>query len=138
MFEIASVVYAAKDGKLIDFEGEIFNYLPNDVTIHNHDSSFFMKVAKSKNPIEMSTGFISLGRIKFSNASGYSGTFDSFETPGKNKPIGLPAPKPNTYFLVTEEVRLSTPKRKDLLSPGPVFYDDSGSITGHRGFCHNA
>lgn len=137
MFEIASVIYAAKDGKLIDFEGEIFNYLPNDVTIHNHDSSFTMKIAKFKGPAVMSTGYVTLGQIKLSNVPNYSGTFDSFETPGKNKPNGLPSSKLNTYFLVTEDVRLSMPKRKDLLSPGPVIHNTSGDLVGHRGFCHN-
>ena len=43
---------------------------------------------------------------------------------------GLPDPAPDTFYLVSNLVRLALPERKDLLAPGELVRDPAGIPMG--------
>ena len=47
---------------------------------------------------------------------------------------GLPDEKEGVFYIVSMLVRQACPGRRDLISPGELVRDDSGQITGCRGF----
>jgi hypothetical protein len=48
---------------------------------------------------------------------------------------GLPAFKPNTYYIVTKEVKDALPLRIDLLTPGKPYHSSNDEIIGNIGLC---
>ena len=46
---------------------------------------------------------------------------------------GLPAPKPNTIYVVSGLVRAAVPSRGDVFSPGELVRDDGGKVIGAKG-----
>lgn len=49
----------------------------------------------------------------------------------------LPAPQPETYYIVSALVRAALPERADLLSPGDVIRDADGKIIGAKNLIRN-
>jgi hypothetical protein len=50
----------------------------------------------------------------------------------------LPEPEKGTYFIVPAIVRMSVPKRKDLLSPVKLIRNKDGDVVGCAAFERNA
>lgn len=48
--------------------------------------------------------------------------------------VGLPAPEPGCFFLVSHMVRMALPQRRDLLSPADIVRDAHGNILACRMF----
>ena len=49
-------------------------------------------------------------------------------------PVDVPAPAPDTFYVVSRMVASACPGRSDLLVPGPLVRDDKGVVIGARGF----
>jgi len=44
--------------------------------------------------------------------------------------IGLPNPKPGTFYIVSKNVAQACPKREDLIFPGTLVRDEENHIVG--------
>ena len=44
--------------------------------------------------------------------------------------IGLPDPKPGTYYIVSKMLAQASPEREDLILPGTVVRNGSGDVVG--------
>lgn len=47
--------------------------------------------------------------------------------------VDLPAPQPETFYIVSRLVAAACPDRNDLLVPGPLVRNDEGQPVGCRG-----
>lgn len=48
--------------------------------------------------------------------------------------VNLPEPQPDTFYIVTEDVKRALPHRKDLIRPAKPKLDKNGNIEGYYTF----
>lgn len=103
---------------------EIINLTPYDVNIYDFSFGEPMRLIVT---IETSGHFVGVAQTvkKFGNINGIPLTLDVKEV------IGLPEPKPNTWYIVSNEIADLSPERNDLLVANETITGDRNKIIGY-------
>lgn len=104
---------------------EIINLTPYDINIYDFTVGKPMKLIAT---IETSGRFVGIAQIvkKLGNINDIPLTIDIKEV------VGLPEPKQNTWYIVSNEIADLSPDRDDLLVPYEAITRDRNKLVGYR------
>lgn len=119
---------------------KFINLTPHDINIRDHKGTYrtfprsgqvarlfeavqFSKVIAVDDTVDEKNSPMTWGIEAFNSATG--------------EPTGVPAPVPDTVYLVSLSVRQALPDRTDLASPGDLLRDEKGQPIGCNGLKFN-
>ena len=99
----------------------VINMTPHPVMILDRDNG---EIAR----------FESIGQIRLAARTEPAGDIEGIPTSRSffGEPVGLPAFKDGTWYIVSQLIKSALPERADLLVPAEVVRDEKGNIIGCR------
>lgn len=116
----------------------IINCTPHDVSIYNttdccmYNGSLYLREGDEEHPEPLSVypAAKKPARAIYVHRTAGLADGDLIYRMAPREIIGLPDPKPGTYYIVSKMLAQACPERKDLIFPGTVVRDESGDVVG--------
>ena len=116
----------------------VINCTPHDVSIYNttdccmYNGSLYLREGDEEHPEPLSVYPAAKEFARAIYVQKPVGTVDGYQIYrlAPRGIIGLPDPKPGTYYIVPKMLAQACPERKDLIFPGTVVRNKSGDVVG--------
>ncbi len=105
----------------------IINLTPHKIVVYNENNEMVLEIEPSGDIARISSDKKEVRNV---NNSPYF-------TISYGSPSGLPETQEGVLLLVSGQVRMACPKRKDLISPGELIRNKQGQPIGCLGFVIN-